>query len=155
MSESIESVIKSCLQGSGIEYTPSDGTALTLEHQLINTWCWLNIRVSLRFQIGDWNGSFSGYPLLCYSLQESSLLLGRLVTLIPANCSEENLPISVDTVRDIGSTFIKILTSCRHRVRPFIPSRFLFSIQFSWLTAKFFSSSGSYRRMPSWIWDVL
>ena len=55
--------------------------------------------------------------------QEASILLSQLVTLIPASrvdvadeqCGGGQL-LSVHQVQEIGQVFIKVLTSCRHKV---------------------------------------
>lgn len=64
---------------------------LTPEHQLMNTWCWLNIK-------------------------EASLLLGQLVATIlrPGRPGSDNL-LTAQEVNEVGEIFLRVLTCCRHR----------------------------------------
>ena len=52
--------------------------------------------------------------------QETSILLSRLVTLTPTSQQDpvgaEGGLLSVAQVEEVGQVFIRILTSCRHRV---------------------------------------
>lgn len=51
-----------------------------------------------------------------YFLQTASILLSSLIEFLPLSSPSENGVLNHEEVVEIGNTFLKILTQCRHRV---------------------------------------